>query len=352
MQAALPDVVQLTHTLAQAEKSAAEWAARYAEEAARVDELAERNAALVDQIASLTSLLTACTGAQPPLLAEASTVAALIVRPPSTAALPEAGAVPVPRWSIVRGMWHTACRVQPHQAACMPLRRQRATATNGEPELMTHGTRAAGKKHRSRSHGPTANATTAALLPPFDLPHDGYALAPPFPRVHARKAFRRSASACRHARAGHEHATAVVASSRCAPPCEISIGRFLSCAVPVPHAVRYTTEAPPYEGHTGACVCFGATSSGTRMHVHFTSNGSHGLPFVSPFRLRRLGPLQSQCTSPLPADPASRFLSRCMHTDEVMGCATSPNACRRALFRRMRFCVQATAPTAEATSQR
>jgi hypothetical protein len=93
----------------------------------------------------------------------------------------------------------------------------------------------------------------------------------------------------------------------------------------------------PYEGHTGLCMCFGATSSGTRMHVHFTSNGSHGLPFVSPFRSRRLGPLQSQRASPLPADPASRFLSRCMHTGEVMGCATSPNACRRALFRRMRF---------------
>ncbi len=135
MQAALPDVVQLIHTLAQAEQSAAEWAARYSEEAARVDELAEQNVALADQIANLTSLLSACTGAQPPLLAEASSAAALVVRPPSTAALPEeAGAGPVPRWSIVRGMWHTACRVQPRQAACMLLRRQRATAASGEPE--------------------------------------------------------------------------------------------------------------------------------------------------------------------------------------------------------------------------
>jgi len=92
VQAALPDVVQLIHRLAQAEQSAAEWAARYSEEAAR-------NVALADQIASLTSLLTACTGAQPPPTAEASTAAALAVGPPSTAAPPkEAGAVPVPRW--------------------------------------------------------------------------------------------------------------------------------------------------------------------------------------------------------------------------------------------------------------
>jgi hypothetical protein len=104
-QAALPDVVQLTHKLAQAEQSAAGWAARYTEEAARVDELATRNVALADQIANLTSLLTACTGAQPRRPAEASSAAALVVRPPSTAAPPEeAGAGPVPRWSIVRGM--------------------------------------------------------------------------------------------------------------------------------------------------------------------------------------------------------------------------------------------------------
>lgn len=93
MQAALPDVVQLIHTLAQAEQSAAEWAARYSEEAARVDELAERNAALLDQIANLTSLLTACTGAQSPPPAEA---AAIVAGPPNTAALPEAGAVSAP----------------------------------------------------------------------------------------------------------------------------------------------------------------------------------------------------------------------------------------------------------------
>jgi hypothetical protein len=113
-QAALPDVVQLIDTLAQAEQSAAEWAARYSEEAAR-------NAALRDQIANLTSLLTACTGAQTRPTAEASTAVALVVRPPNTAALLEAGAGPVPRWSIVRGMWHTACRAQPHRAACMLL---------------------------------------------------------------------------------------------------------------------------------------------------------------------------------------------------------------------------------------
>ncbi len=140
MQAALPDVVQLIDTLAQAEQSAAEWASRYSEEAARVDELAKWNFALRDQIANLTSLLTACTGAQPRRPAEASSAAALVVRPPSTAALPEeAGAGPVPRWSIVRGMWHTACRAQPHRAACMLLRCQRATAASGDPELMTHG---------------------------------------------------------------------------------------------------------------------------------------------------------------------------------------------------------------------
>ena len=96
MQAALPDVVHLVHKLAQAEPSAAEWAARYTEETARVDELAKRNAALADQIANLTSLLTACTGAQPPPPAEASTAAALVVGPPNTAALPEAGAVSAP----------------------------------------------------------------------------------------------------------------------------------------------------------------------------------------------------------------------------------------------------------------
>ena len=98
VQAALPEVVQLTHTLAQAEQSAAEWAARYAEETARVDELAKWNAALLDQIANLTSLLSACTGAQPPLLAEASTAAALAVRPPSTAEPPEESAVPHHDW--------------------------------------------------------------------------------------------------------------------------------------------------------------------------------------------------------------------------------------------------------------
>ncbi len=100
-QAALPDVVQLIHTLAQAEQSAAEWAARYAEEAARVDELATRNVALADQIANLTSLLTACTGAQLRPPAEVSTAAALVGRPPSTAAPPEkAGAV----WSLCQGI--------------------------------------------------------------------------------------------------------------------------------------------------------------------------------------------------------------------------------------------------------
>jgi hypothetical protein len=134
-QAALPDVVQLIHTLAQAEKSAAEWAARYAEEAARVDELAERNAALADQIASLTSLLSACTGAQPPPTAEAATAAALAVGPPSTAAPPkEAGAVPVPRWSIVRGCDTThAAYSRTKRYACLSdvsMQRQRAATPN------------------------------------------------------------------------------------------------------------------------------------------------------------------------------------------------------------------------------
>jgi hypothetical protein len=98
VQAALPDVVQLIHTLAQAEQSAAEWAARYTEEAARVDELAKRNVALADQIANLTSLLTACTGAQSPPTAETSTAAALAVRLPNTVTLPEEGAAPHHDW--------------------------------------------------------------------------------------------------------------------------------------------------------------------------------------------------------------------------------------------------------------
>jgi hypothetical protein len=93
VQAALPDVVHLIDRLAQAEQSAAGWAARYTAEAARVDALATRNAALADQIANLTSLLTACTGAQSRSPAEAATAAALVVGPPSTAAPPEAGAV-------------------------------------------------------------------------------------------------------------------------------------------------------------------------------------------------------------------------------------------------------------------
>ena len=88
----LPDVVQLIDMLAQAEQSAAEWAARYTEEAARVDALAKQNAALLDQIANLTSLLTACTGAQSRPTAEASTTAALAVRLPKTVTLPEEGA--------------------------------------------------------------------------------------------------------------------------------------------------------------------------------------------------------------------------------------------------------------------
>ena len=96
VQAALPDVVRLIHKLAQAEQSAAEWTARYTEEAARVDELAKRNAALAEQIANLTSLLTACTGAQSPRPAEASTAAAFVVGPPSTAAPPEASTAVYP----------------------------------------------------------------------------------------------------------------------------------------------------------------------------------------------------------------------------------------------------------------
>ena len=96
VQAALPDVVHLIHKLAQAEQSATPWAARYTEETARVDELAKRDVALADQIANLTSLLTACSGAQPPPPAEASTAAALVVGPPTTAALPEASTAVYP----------------------------------------------------------------------------------------------------------------------------------------------------------------------------------------------------------------------------------------------------------------
>ena len=92
VQAALPDVVRLSHKLAQAEQSAAEWTARYTEEAARVDELAKLNVALADQIANLTFLLTACTDAQSRPTAEASTAAAFVVRLPNTATLPEEGA--------------------------------------------------------------------------------------------------------------------------------------------------------------------------------------------------------------------------------------------------------------------
>jgi hypothetical protein len=116
----------------------------------------------------------------------------------------------------------------------------------------------------------------------------------------------RSASACRHARAGHEHATAVVASSRCAP-----LFRRPRCELHnAPLAVRCTTEAPPYECHTGSCVCFGATSSGARACMCISRRM---VRFVSPFRLCRLGPLQSQRASPLSAGAASRFSSRCMH---------------------------------------
>jgi len=92
----LPKTASLSEKLAHAEQSAAEWAARYTGEAARVDELAKRNAALADQIANLTSLLTACTGAQSPLPAEASTAAAFVVGPPSTAAPPEASTAVYP----------------------------------------------------------------------------------------------------------------------------------------------------------------------------------------------------------------------------------------------------------------
>jgi hypothetical protein len=75
------------------------------------------------------------------------------------------------------GMRHTACRVQPHHAACSPT----SACNSSERRTRTYDARhgAAGKMHRSRSQGPTDNATVAALLPPFDLPHDGTALAPP-----------------------------------------------------------------------------------------------------------------------------------------------------------------------------
>ena len=204
-QAALPDVVQLIDKLAQAEQSAAEWAARYSEEAARVDELSKRNAALADQIASLTSLLTACTGAQPRPPAAASTAEALVVRPPTTAAPPkEAGAGPV---TVVHRAGYVAHRM-PRTAAPSGMHAPPMSACNGsERRPRTYDARhgAAGNKHRSRSYGPTANATTAASLPPFDLPHDGIALAPPFPRLHARRALSVPAEcfACRHTAARH-----------------------------------------------------------------------------------------------------------------------------------------------------
>jgi hypothetical protein len=133
--------VQLIHRLAQAEQSAAEWAARYSEEAARVDELAEQNVALLDQIANLTSLLTACTGAQPPPTAAASTAAALVVGPPSTAApSEEAGAAPVLRWSIVRGCStpHAAYSRTKRHACSSDVSVQRQRAANSK--LRTHAT--------------------------------------------------------------------------------------------------------------------------------------------------------------------------------------------------------------------
>jgi hypothetical protein len=92
----LPKTASLSEKFTHAEQSAAEWASRYTEEAARVDELATRNAALLDRIANLTSLLTACNGAQPPPPAAASTAAALVVGPPTTAALPEASTAVYP----------------------------------------------------------------------------------------------------------------------------------------------------------------------------------------------------------------------------------------------------------------
>ncbi len=69
------------------------------------------------------------------------------------------------------------CTAAPSGMHASPM----STCNGNERRTRTYDARhsAAGNKHRPRSHGPTANATTAASLPPFDLPHDGIALAPP-----------------------------------------------------------------------------------------------------------------------------------------------------------------------------
>jgi hypothetical protein len=85
--------------------------------------------------------------------------------------------------TVVHRAGYVAHRM-PRTAAPSGMHAPPMSACNGsERRPRTYDARrgAAGNSHRSRSHGPVANATTAASLPPFDLPHDGTALAPPSP---------------------------------------------------------------------------------------------------------------------------------------------------------------------------
>jgi hypothetical protein len=87
------EIARLTEKLAQAETRAAESAARCSDQSARADKLANETAkAFMEQIAKLTTLLETCIGSALPLVAEASTVAAVVLGAPRTAARPEAGA--------------------------------------------------------------------------------------------------------------------------------------------------------------------------------------------------------------------------------------------------------------------
>jgi hypothetical protein len=200
----------------------------------------------------------------------------------------------------------------PRTAAPSGMHASPMSACNGSerrPRALAARRGAAGNTHRSRSHGPTANATIAALLPPFDLPHDGNALAPP------------STSLTRAKRSG-----GVLLGADMLPPDASTQRRLLQAAGArpratfrrplcelrnVPHAVRRPTEAPPCDCHGGSCVCSERTSRGARACMCISRPMDRtALLCVFPFRLCRSGPLQS---SPLPADAASRFPIRCMH---------------------------------------
>jgi hypothetical protein len=97
--------------------------------------------------------------------------------------------------TVVHRAGYVAHRM-PCTAAPSGMHASPTSACNGSerrPRALAARHGAAGNTYRSRSHGPTANATTAASLPPFDLPHDGAALALAIHLSHTGKACRRSA---------------------------------------------------------------------------------------------------------------------------------------------------------------